>query len=215
MTPVDEQGVREWLVGELGVSRETLERLDRFVAMLHEESDRQNLVARSTLERIWDRHIRDSAQLLSIADTDLRDGKWVDLGSGPGLPGVVLALIGRMKIDLVEVRTKRVAFLDKVVTDLGLSGSVTVAGAKLERLPSKPFDVITARAFTALPNLFRLARRFSHAKTQWILPKGRSAEEELEQARRTWQGDFALMPSLTDAESLIVIARNVRPRRRS
>ena len=212
---MDEAQVKNWLEQSVGVSRETVERIDRFVGLLKEESARQNLIARSTLDTIWDRHIRDSAQLYALADADHRAGSWIDLGSGPGLPGIVLALIGAMPITLVEVRTRRVEFLHRAIDVLDLSGIVTVEGCRLERVETRPFDVITARAFTGLSNLFALAHRFSTPKTQWVLPKGRTAQEELEQAQRSWQGDFALTPSQTSDDAFIVTAHNVRPRRRS
>lgn len=212
---MDEASVKSWLEQSLGVSRETVERIDRFVALLREESGRQNLIARSTLDTLWDRHIRDSAQLYQLADPELRSGNWIDLGSGPGLPGIVLALIGNMPITLVEMRTKRVEFLHQAIEALELDASVTVEGCRLERVETQPFDVITARAFTALPKLLTLAHRFSTPKTQWVLPKGRTAQEELEQAERSWQGDFALTPSQTSDDAFIVTAHNVRPGRRS
>lgn len=199
---------------DLGVSRETLDRLGWFVELLREGSKHQNLIARSTMDVLWDRQIRDSAQLFLLADPESHHRRWIDLGSGPGLPGIVLALIGAMDITLVETRTKRVAFLKTAVAELGLLSQVSIEGRRLERVDTAPFDVITARAFTGLSNLFRLAQRFSHRETQWILPKGRSAVEELEEARRTWQGDFALTPSLTSDQAFIITARNVRPRRR-
>lgn len=212
---MDENAVRAWLTSEADVSRETLTDLDRYADMLRVESNNQNLIARSTIDTLWDRHIRDSAQLYLLADPELRNSRWIDLGSGPGLPGIVLALIGRMPITLVEARTRRVEFLHRTVDALDLADCVTIEGVRLERVEPSPFDVITARAFTALPNLFRLAHRFSTPKTQWLLPKGRSAQEELAEARRTWQGDFALAPSQTSDEAFIVTARNVRPGRGS
>ena len=212
---MDDSAVRKWLRDELHVSRETIERIDCYVALLKEESRHQNLIAQSTMDVIWERHIRDSAQLLTLADPDLRAGMWIDLGSGPGLPGLILSLIGDMRMTLVEVRKKRVEFLHRAIDQLALGGRVTVEGRKLERVESATYDVITARAFTALPRLFALTHRFSDAHTQWLLPKGRRAQEELEEARQTWQGVFALAPSQTDDEAQIVVARNVKPRRGS
>lgn len=212
---MDETAVRQWLRSELGVSRETLAKVDSFVALLKDESRNQNLIAQSTMDVVWERHIRDSAQLLTLADPALRAGSWLDLGSGPGLPGLVLALLGGMDMTLVEVRKKRVEFLHMAIAKLGLGDRVSVEGRKLERVGSARYNVITARAFTALPRLFALAHRFSDNNTLWLLPKGRRAQEELEEARRTWQGDFALVPSLTGDEAQIIVAHNVKPRRRS
>ncbi|RED17085.1 16S rRNA m(7)G-527 methyltransferase [Parasphingopyxis lamellibrachiae] len=212
---MEEAAVKTWLVEELDVSRETLERLEKFSALLLEEATRQNLISRSTIDSFWDRHIRDSAQLLSLATPAARGGRWIDLGSGPGLPGMVLAIIGAMDMTLVEVRSRRVEFLQRAHEQLGLGERVHIEGRKVERVEAGVFDVIAARAFTALPKLFSLAHRFAGTEAQWLLPKGKSAQEELAEARRTWQGDFALHASLTNDEAFIIDARNVRPRRGS
>ncbi|QLC25647.1 16S rRNA (guanine(527)-N(7))-methyltransferase RsmG [Parasphingopyxis algicola] len=212
---MEESDVRKWIADSFDVSRETFERLDLFVVLLLEEAQRQNLISRSTVGSLWDRHIRDSAQLLSLVPSECRKGRWIDLGSGPGLPGLVLAIIGGMDMTLVEVRARRIAFLQHVRERLDLGNQVRIEGRKLERVETAPHDIITARAFAPLPKLLELSHRFSHAGTQWLLPKGKSAQEELEEAQRTWQGDFALVPSQTDEYAFIVTARNVRPRRRS
>lgn len=212
---MDETAVKTWLIEALGVSRETLERLDAFAALLLDEAERQNLISRSTVDSFWDRHIRDSAQLLSLASPSSRTGPWIDLGSGPGLPGMVLAIVGGMDMTLVEVRSRRVDFLQRARERLGLADRVHIEGRRVERVDGAIYRVITARAFTALPKLFAVAHRFADAETQWLLPKGKSAQEELADARRTWQGDFALHGSLTNDEAFIIDARNVRPGRGS
>ena len=208
---MDEAAARQWLVDALGVSRETLGRLDRYVDLLLGEARHQNLIARSTFDTVWDRHIRDSAQLLALAPPEARS--WLDLGSGPGLPGIVLALIGEMEMTLVESRAKRIGFLERAVRKLGLEERITVEGRRLEAVDSRAFDVITARAFAPLPRLFGLAHRFSHRDTRWLLPKGRNVEKELEEARRSWQGRFETVPSVTDPASFIVVASGVEPGR--
>jgi 16S rRNA (guanine527-N7)-methyltransferase len=212
---MDEIEVKNWLANDLDVSRETLERLELFAALLVEEAQHQNLISLSTIDNFWDRHIRDSAQLLALAARSARDGRWIDLGSGPGLPGLVLAIIGKMDMTLVEVRSRRVEFLERAHEQLALGDRVHIEGRKLERVETSSYDVIAARAFTGLPKLFALAHRFSDAKTQWLLPKGKTAQEELEDTRRTWQGDFALHASLTNGEAFIIEAHNVRPGRHS
>lgn len=212
---MDEPAVKHWLSEDLDVSRETLERLELFAALLTEEARHQNLISRSTIADLWDRHIRDSAQLVMLASPVARQGRWIDLGSGPGLPGMVLAIIGAMEMTLVEVRSRRVEFLHVARERLGLQARVHIEGQKLERVDTASYAVITARAFTAMPKLLALAHRFSDTETQWLLPKGKSAQEELADAQRTWQGDFALHASLTNDEAFIIEAHNVRPGRRS
>ncbi|MFN2258448.1 MAG: 16S rRNA (guanine(527)-N(7))-methyltransferase RsmG [Parasphingopyxis sp.] len=206
---MDRAEVFHWLGDTHDVPRETLDRLDRYVAMLGEENTRQNLIARSTVPDIWDRHIRDSAQLLELAPPDKRGGRWLDLGSGPGLPGIVLALIGEMRMTLVESRRRRAEFLERAVDELALGGRVTVEGMRLQRVAPFPADVIAARAFASLPKLFALALPFARKSTLWLLPKGKSVEDELAEARRLWQGRFETVQSATDPASFIVCASAV------
>jgi 16S rRNA (guanine527-N7)-methyltransferase len=189
------------------VSRETFEKLERFAALLREENERQNLVSSATLAHVWDRHILDSAQLVRYQPR--AGASWLDVGSGAGLPGIVIASLVEGAVTLVEPRRLRAEFLHKLCESLDLFA--TVVCAKAERVEGK-FDVITARAVASLPRLLEISAHLSTRKTVWALPKGRSALTELAEARRTWQGDFRVEPSVTDDESQIVIATKVRAR---
>lgn len=201
-----EEEAREWVRSRFDVSRETL--LDRFAAMLREESARQNLVSASTLDAVWSRHLVDSAQLILLADVD---GPWIDIGSGAGLPGLVVAALTDREVTLVEPRAKRVAFLRDAAEALGLT-NVTVAGSRIEtHRPAKRAAVISARAVAPLYELFAGAQHCTDSSTVWLLPKGRNAESEVEAARGAWQGVFHVEPSITSPDSGIVIARKVRP----
>lgn len=206
-----EDEARSWLAQLPGVSRETLDRLTLYADLLIEENARQNLIGAMTLPHFWSRHIVDSAQLMPLAGHFL---SWLDLGSGPGLPGMVTAILSGQPTTLVEVRRKRSEFLATVRERLNLD-NVIVAGCRLESLAKGSYSVISARAFAPLPKLFELAHSFSTEKTLWLLPKGRSAREELAKAQTAWQGEFHVKPSLTDPEAAIIVATNVRPKRRS
>ncbi|MDB5701292.1 MAG: rsmG [Sphingomonadales bacterium] len=189
------------------VPRETLDKLNTLVALVRSETERQNLISSSTIDDIWDRHIVDSIQLLKFA----KSGTWMDLGTGAGFPGLVIAILNPDPIVLVEERRLRHEFLSRAVVELGLQ-NVTVVGSRVEQVPAFSAEVITARAFAPLEKIFSLAHRFSTSKTRWVLPKGRKANEELESVRTTWHGDFRLEPSVTDPTSSIIIAENVTPR---
>ena len=187
------------------VSRETFAKLERYVALLTVEAARQNLVSRGTLDDVWERHILDSAQLLRFAPAT--DASWVDIGSGAGLPGVVIACLGEGPVTLIEPRRLRADFLQRVVDDLGLRANVVQA--KAERV-SGTFDVITGRAVANLSDFLGLSAHLSTRNTVWALPKGRNAHSELADAKRAWQGAFHVEQSITDADSFIVVGSQVR-----
>jgi len=195
-------------VARRDVSRETFEKLNAYVALLREESDRQNLISKSTLERIWDRHILDSAQLVRFEPS--ARASWIDIGSGAGLPGIVIACLVEGPVTLVEPRRLRADFLHKVRESLDLR--TTILARKAERVEGT-FEVITARAVTSLAQLLKISAHLSTRKTVWALPKGHSAERELAEALRSWQGAFRVEPSVTDAASLIVVGTGVRAKR--
>ena len=203
-----EDDARAWLAETLHVSRETLDQLAAYRAMVLAETAHQNLIARSTFDVFWTRHIVDSAQLMLHLD-GAPEGDWLDLGAGAGLPGIVIALLGTRTVHLVEERKGRIGFLQRVVEGLGLANA-QVHGCKVEALRLAPASIITARAFAPLPKLLDLGARFSRPETLWLLPKGRSAWEEVEKVRGTWQGVFHVKHSITDAEAAIIVAQGVR-----
>lgn len=203
-----EDEARGWLAETLHVSRETLDQLAAYRAMVLAETAHQNLIARSTFDVFWTRHIVDSAQLMLHLD-GAPEGDWLDLGAGAGLPGIVIALLGTRTVHLVEERKGRIGFLQRVVDALGLANA-RVHGCKVEALRLAPTAIITARAFAPLPKLLDLGARFSRPETLWLLPKGRSAREEVEKVRGTWQGVFHVKHSITDAEAAIIVAQGVR-----
>ena len=201
----------EGLEAALGrpVSRETVDRLQTFERLLKCEAERQNLVSRGTLKNLRERHILDSAQLARFQPTP--DATWLDVGSGAGLPGIVLSCIVAGEVVLVEPRKLRADFLKHCVAELELNARVIAS--KVERVTGK-FDVITGRAVASLPRFLSMCDHLSTRKTVWALPKGRTAESELAEAQRSWQGDFRVEPSVTDAESKIIVGTQVRAGKR-
>ena len=192
------------------VSRETIDRLEAYAALLAEENTRQNLVSPSTIEHLWERHIVDSAQLVRFEPN--AGASWLDIGSGAGLPGIVIACLVDGPVTLVEPRRLRAEFLHKAVESLEIGA--TVVASKAESLAGK-FDVITARAVAPLPKLLELSHHLSTRNSRWVLPKGRNAQSELADVQRAWQGVFHVEQSLTDADSQIIVATGVKARRKS
>lgn len=193
----------------IDVPRETRLRLDVLRDLVLAENGRQNLISAATVAEIEARHIADSVQLLD----HLPPGELVDIGTGAGFPGLVLACCRIHPIHLVEPRRRRAGFLERTVDTLQIADHVTIWPCKVERLKLGPVAAITARAVGSLDALFAAGTTIADTRTKWILPKGRSAKTELDTARRTWQGDFTLVPSVTDPEASIVIASNVHRRR--
>jgi 16S rRNA (guanine527-N7)-methyltransferase len=200
-----EDEARAWLLANVDVSRETIERLDAYAALVREGQSTQNLVSASTLPSFWSRHIVDSAQLVLLA----REGSWLDIGSGAGIPGIITAILTAMPTILVEPRARRASFLEETAEKLGLL-SVSVVRSTVQKLVSNPVDNITARAVATLPALIEMALPQAHKGTVWILPKGKSAQSELASLPRAWQGDWTMVPSVTDTESHILVGRHIK-----
>lgn len=201
-----DEDARAWVSAT--VPRETEQSLSRFASLVIEANAAQNLIARSTEDHIWSRHIADSLQLLRFLP---QTGTICDLGSGPGFPGIPLAIATEARFVLVESRRRRIDFLLHCIAALGLGDRVDVFGGQAERLRHVPFAAITARAFAPLDRLFRTTDHLADRGTRWILPKGRGAAAELAAVRGSWQGNFRIERSLTDADASILIADDVRP----
>lgn len=202
----DEQQARA-LVAELGDAA-ALERLERLIALLAEENLRQNLIAAATLPQVWRRHLADSAQLLKFVPRETGDpGAWIDLGTGAGFPGLVIAAMRpEWDVRLIESRKRRCEWLERARIDLGLERCSVIA-ARLEAVETVEAGVISARAFAPLPKLLDLSTRFSTGRTLWLLPKGRSAAQELASLPESKRRLFHVEQSLTDPEAGIVVGR--------
>lgn len=207
MTLVTEGEAQTWLRDVLGVDDAGMERLTRLVALLLEENERQNLVARGTLPHVWVRHIVDSAQLLHVSRETLPAGEWLDLGTGAGFPGLAIAALqpGR-SVTLVDSRRLRTEWLQRAADNLGLA-NVRVVLSRVEDLPSGPHAVISARAFAPLDKLVTLSARFSTPDTVWLLPKGAGAAQELQMLPESWKHVFHVEQSLTDANAGVICGR--------
>lgn len=182
----------------------SLIRLERFVEYLGDENERQNLIAAATLPIIWQRHIADSAQLLDHVSRET-SGSWLDLGTGAGFPGLIIAVMqSQREVILVESRARRIEWLLRLIEHLDLA-NCRVEGRRLETVAPFPAAVISARAFAPLPKLVDLARRFSTRDTIWLLPKGRSAAQEIWKLPERTRSVFHVEQSQTDPDAGIVV----------
>jgi 16S rRNA (guanine527-N7)-methyltransferase len=195
------------------VSRETLARLDRMVEVLLPVAAHTNLIARSTLPQLWTRHIADSLQLLSLAP----DAKcWIDLGSGAGFPGLVIAcaITDRpgASVHLVESTRKKAAFLREAAQQIQVPA--TVHAVRIEDFGKNTdikADVVTARALAPLDQLLRFAHPLLRSGALGLFPKGQDVEGELTQASKSWNIEASLVPSQTNALSRIVVVQSLAP----
>ncbi len=190
---------------DLDVSRETREKLELLERELRRWQAIKNLVGPATLDQIWDRHIVDSLQLLSLAP---EAKTWLDLGSGAGFPGLVLAIAGQergLKVHLVESNSRKCAFLRHIAR---LTGSTaTVHEARLETIVPdfiSKADVVSARALASLTQLLEWTEPMLKAGTIGLFPKGRDAESELTEARKRWTFKADILPSRTDSDARIL-----------
>ncbi|MES2055678.1 MAG: 16S rRNA (guanine(527)-N(7))-methyltransferase RsmG [Pseudomonadota bacterium] len=202
----EEEG-QQWIVDRFGNQGHS--RLAHLAALVRAEATHQNLVSASTLDSLWVRHIVDSAQLLQFADGI--EGSWLDIGTGAGFPGMVVALLRDRPTILVEPRRRRADFLTVMAGTLGISHSVTVIAAKVETAKVSA-AIISARAVAPVDVLLTSAAHVASIETRWLLPKGLRAREEVAQARQAWHGMFHVEHSVTDPNSLIVIASKVSRR---
>ncbi len=191
---------------ECGVSRETEERLRAYEALVREWNPRINLVSSRDLPRLWERHVMDCAQLAPL----LPDGVLGDIGSGGGLPGLVLAVMREGPVHLVESDRRKSAFLLEAARHLGLS-NVTVHPRRIEDARLPPLDALTARALAPLEALLPHAHRLLAPHGVAVFPKGRGVDAELTQAAARWLMRVERLPSATDPDSTILRLTEVRP----
>lgn len=203
----------------LGVSRETAAALDIYVALLRQWQQRINLVAPSTLSIVWPRHILDSGQLALIAPPTTR--RWLDVGSGAGLPGLIVALILRewrtgVAVTLVESNRKKAAFLAEAIRRT--NAPAEIAAERLEtfvaRRPAR-YDMVSARALAPLPELLEMTAPFLLDGAHGLFLKGREIDSEWAAASAVWRIEAERLPSLSSEEGCVLhvraLARN-RPK---
>ena len=195
--------------GSLAVSRETRDRLELYVSLLRRWSARVNLVSPATLADAWTRHVSDCAQLLDHAPANART--WLDLGSGAGLPSLVVAAIAQdmrpaLSVTAVESDARKAAFMHEAARLMGVLLDIRVS--RIEALEPAAYDVVTARALAPLPKLLGLAQPFLHCVG--LFSKGARHSDEIVAAARTWRFEHRVLPSRTDPTAAIVEIRRLQ-----
>lgn len=192
----------------LNVSRETLQSLSRYEYLLNKWNPSVNLVSSSSLREVWTRHFLDSAQLFRMVA--LKRGHWVDLGSGAGFPGLVIAILAKDtegSVTLIESDQRKCAFLTTVVRELGLD--VQILTDRIEKATPLQANVLSARALAPLSKLLAHAERHLSPKGTAIFPKGSSWQSEVDDARNYWTFDLETCSSYTDPAAVVLKIKGV------
>ncbi|HEV8036689.1 16S rRNA (guanine(527)-N(7))-methyltransferase RsmG [Yoonia sp.] len=198
------------LVAGVNVSRETMSDLEAFAALTAKWTAKINLIARGTVDSIWERHIVDSVQLYQFAPKSFE--KWVDIGSGGGFPGIVMAILAKEKnpqaqFVLIESDQRKATFLRTAARELNLP--VQVIAERIETAPVQNADVVSARALTALSGLLSLTKRHLKQEGLALFHKGRQSAQEVADAQKSWSFDLEENASITDPDARILAIRRI------
>ena len=199
------------LLPGLNVSRETFLRLKEYEKLLFKWNAKINLVSKSTLDSFWNRHVLDSAQFLSSVGE--KAGKWVDLGSGGGLPGLVVAILSDEiepvnKLFLVEADARKVVFLKTVCRELGLK--VEVYNNRIEKLPLMSANIVSARALAPLKTLCLYAKNHLEKDGVAVFAKGENWKAELVEAQKKWIFSYEAVKSTLHEGSVVLVLRGIK-----
>lgn len=187
------------------VSRETIARLEIYLALLQKWNPKINLVSKSTIENAWQRHFADSAQIWGLAPDHIQN--WVDIGSGAGFPGLVIAAIAVEKnpdlhMTLIESDRRKSIFMQTVAREMGVD--VTILTDRIEKIPAQSADVLSARALASLSQLLEFTEKHRKPQGVSLFPKGVNVDKELTDAVTSWHISAETFPSITDTDAVIL-----------
>jgi len=207
----DPHYARRWLEQQMNVSRETFQALEEYVALLRKWTGRINLVSKASLNELWKRHIIDSAQIFMLSDAT--EGHWVDIGTGGGFPGVVVAILARndaprLRFTLVESDVRKSVFLRTVSQNLQLNADVQPK--RIEHIAPLNADILSARALAPLSRLLEYAQRHLSAHGTALFPKGASYRHEIREALENWRFRRDEYPSRTEPSAVILKLGDIR-----
>lgn len=187
------------------VSRETIERLQIYNSLLSKWNPKINLVAKSTIDDVWHRHFADSAQLWPLADNP--KGSWLDIGSGAGFPGLVIAAIAAekspsLKVSMIESDVRKSVFLQTVAREMGIESEIITK--RIEDVSSRSANIISARALASVDKLLGFAEKHLAKDGICLFPKGANVDSELTEAASSWHIEYDKFPSITDSQAVIL-----------
>ena len=190
------------------VSRETLQKLETFAELVRKWNPKINLVSKSSLDDLWDRHILDSVQVFRLVE---QGGNWVDIGSGGGFPGIVIAILNqeeqRFRVRLVESDQRKCAFLRTAIRELGLTA--TVDNERIENAQYLEADILSARALSDLSHLLAYAEMHLKPGGVAIFPKGQNWQQEVEETQHLWSYQFEAVTSKTNSAAAVLMIKDI------
>lgn len=189
----------------INISDLQVKNLEDFVLLLLQQNQQYNLIGKSTIDDIWERHILDSAQLFKFIDN--KNVKFADFGSGAGLPGIILSILGVKEMNLIEKSFRKAQFLQqaKIIS----KNKIFIHQAKLEELSNIKFDCITSRALASLDKLLTYSQSFLAKDGYCLFLKGKNLPAEIEVAKKYFKFNYSLHNSLTSADSNIIKINNI------
>ncbi len=193
------------IISQLNLSRLQVEKIDFFISSITKHNKHTNLVGKSTIENFWDRHILDCLQLTKyIKNKKLRI---LDLGTGAGLPGILLSIVGYQKVLMIESARKKTDFIKKIIKELSLSANIQ--NKRIENPPTSKHDFIVSRALAPLSKLLAYARMYSNKNTTSLFLKGRSVNGEIDTAMKKFFFDFEKIKSSSSSDGCVLQIKNI------
>ena len=189
-------------------SEEKIVTIEKYVQLLKKYQMRFNLVGKSTISNIWTRHIIDSAQIYNLLPKEKKNSLLIDVGTGAGFPGIILAIMGRKDVCLCEKSNKKAAFLKEVIEICNIN--TFLINRRVEDIKNRNYDVIVSRAFSPLKKLVKSTMHLISKDTVLVLHKGKKHKEEIEEAKKFFSFTFDLYNSITNQEARILRVKNIR-----
>ena len=194
------------IVSEFVLNKTQVDKIDFYLSSIIEHNKHTNLVGRSTIENIWDRHVLDCLQLTKyIINKKL---KILDLGTGAGLPGVLFSIVGYQKVLMVDSVKKKTDFVRKIIKELSLTAKIQ--NKRIEKPPTSHHDIVVSRALAPLVKLLTYARMYSNKNTTSLFLKGRNAISEIDIASKVYFFEFEKIKSMSSDEGCILKIKNIK-----
>jgi len=194
------------VVSKFGLSRAQIKKIDFFIRSVTHHNNHTNLIGKSTIKDIWNRHVLDCLQLTTHINN--KKSKILDLGTGAGLPGILLSIVGYQKVLMIDSVKKKTDFVYKTIKDLSLSAKVLTK--RIEKAPLSQHDIIVSRALAPLDKLLTYARLYSNKKTTLFFLKGRSVSTEIDKAMKSFFFDYEKINSLSSSDGCILKITNIK-----